>query len=142
MEAMVAACALIAHADGEVAGTERRRIFKILHDNPRMSVFSRQEIGEAIAAHEASFRYDPELAQQIAREKLSPIAGDRRASAKVVAACREIIPADGVAHPAEYRALAAIKATLAFDDLAGRMEAYPAPTTQRQIVMQSEETTR
>ena len=116
MEAMVAAYALMAHADGEVSGAERRRIFSILRDNPVMTVFSRAELAEEIAAHEANYRYDPELAQQIAREKLAPIAGDRRAAHKVVQACRELIPADGVAHPAEYRALAGIKVVLDFDD--------------------------
>jgi tellurite resistance protein len=117
MEAMVAAYALVAHADGEVAAAERRRMFGILRENPLMSVFSREEIAEEIASHEANFRYDPELAQQIARERLVPIKGDRRAASQVVAACRQIIPADGIAHPAEYRALVAIKTALAFDDL-------------------------
>ena len=73
-------------------------------------------VAEEIAAHEANFRYDPELAQQLAREKLLPFAGNRRASSRIIAACRELIPADGVAHPAEYRALAEIKALLGFDD--------------------------
>ncbi len=83
-----------------------------------MSVFSREEIGNEIAAHEANFRYDPELAQQLARERLVPLAGNRRAAARIVAACRELIPADGVAHPSEYRMLHDIKTLLAFEDAA------------------------
>lgn len=112
MEAFVAAYALMAHADGEVAAAERRRIFAILRETPAMSVFSRADLAEEVATHEANFRYDPELAQQIARERLIPLAGNRRAAARIVAACRELIPADGVAHPAEYRALDEIKAVL------------------------------
>ena len=116
MQALVAAYALMAHADGEVATAERRRIFSILRESPGMTAVSQDAIGDEIAAHEANFRYDPELAQQIAREKLVPAARSRRAAARIVATCRELIPADGVAHPSEYRALADIKAMLGFDD--------------------------
>lgn len=116
MEAFVAAYALMSHADGEVAAAERRRIFAILRENPAMSVFSRDDLAEEIALHEANFRYDPELAQQISRERLTPLAGNRRAAARVLAACRELIAADGVAHPSEYRALNEIKGILAFED--------------------------
>lgn len=115
MKAFVAAYALMAHADGEVAAAERRRIFAILRQTPAMSVFSREDLIEEVAAHEANFRYDPELAQQLARERLLPLAGNRRAAARIVAACRELIPADGIAHPAEYRALDEIKAVLQFE---------------------------
>ena len=116
MEALVAAYALMAHADGEVAAAERRRIFAILRENPSMAIFSHENLADEIAAHEANFRYDPEVAQQIARARLAPIAGNRRASARVVAACRELIPADGIAHPSEYRTLNEIKTMLGFDD--------------------------
>lgn len=118
MQAVVAAYALMAHADGEAAASERRRLFAVLRENPAMSVFSRGDVAEEVAAHEANFRFDPELAQQIAREKLVPIIGQERAVRFVIAACRELIPADGVAHPAEYRALAAIKTLLGFVDRA------------------------
>lgn len=131
MEGLVAACALVAHADGELAPSERRRIFSILRENPAMSVFSREDVAEAIAAHEANFRYDPELAQQIARERLAPFAGNRRASARVLAACRELISADGIAHPAEYRTLREIREVLAFDDLPSPEPLSPVAAAQR-----------
>jgi tellurite resistance protein len=116
MEALVAAYALMAHADGEVADAERRRLFSILRSNPVMSIFSHHEIAEEVAIHEANFRLDPEVAQRIAREKLMVVADQRRAGNLVIAACREIIPADGVAHPSEYRQLADIKALLGRSD--------------------------
>ena len=112
MEAMIAAYALMAHADGEVAPAERRRMFSILRENPAMSVFSRADIADEIAEHEANFRFDPEVAQQIAREKLAAVMGQGRSIRLVVAACRDLIAADGVAHPSEYRMLAEIKTLL------------------------------
>ena len=116
MEAMVAAYALMAHADGEVAPAERRRIFAILREDLAMSVFSRDDIAGEIATHEANFRLDPEVAQLIAREKLGQVLGQPRAVRLVVRACRQLIPADGVAHPSEYRTLAEIKTLLGVPD--------------------------
>lgn len=120
MEAMVAAYALMAHADGEVADAERHRFFSVLRQNPAMAVFSRQEIAGEVAEHEANFRFDPEVAQVIARERVAGIAEDRQAASLVISACRELIPADGVAHPAEYRQLADIKALLNHAEFLGR----------------------
>jgi tellurite resistance protein len=127
MEAMVAAYTLMAHADGEVAPAERRRIFSILRDNPAMSVFSRAEIAAEIAEHEANYRLDPEVGEQIAREKLAPVAAMPRESRLVVAACRDLIPADGVAHPSEYRMLEEIKALLGWTGAATPQRSLAAP---------------
>ena len=112
LDATVAACALMAHADGEVAVAERRRILATLRDNRAMASFSREDIVERVAQHEANFRFDPELAQQIAREALAGIVGQGPAVRAVVAACREILTADGIAHPSEYRVLAEIRTLL------------------------------
>ena len=125
MEALIAAYALMAHADGEVAGAERRRFLGFIRETPSLYGFPRGRVTEEVANHEANFRLDPEVAQQMAREKLQPVAGKRRATRIIVAACREIIPADGVAHPGEYRALAEIKALLGVEDLG------PAPLRNR-----------
>lgn len=112
MEAMVAAYALMAHADGEAAAAERRRMLAILSENRALSLFSRDDLVRAMAEHEANYRYDPEVAQEIAREKLALVKDRPRAVAAVLDACRELIPADGIAHPGEYRALAAVKVLL------------------------------
>lgn len=122
MQAMVAAYALMAHADGEAASAERRRMLSILRENRAMSIFSREELVREMAEHEANYRYDPEVAQEIAREKLALVNGQPRAARQIVEACRDLIPADGVAHPAEYRALAAIKALLGTEGEAGSFD--------------------
>ncbi len=112
MEALIAAGALIAHADGEMAGLERRRLLGLVRNHAILSVFSREQIVDEVAMHEANFRLDPEVAQILAREKLAQIAGQSRLARLVVNACREIVPADGVLHPAEYRVLGEIQAML------------------------------
>lgn len=117
LQALVAAYAMMAHADGELAASERRRLFAIVRDTPALEGVSRDEVEELAAVHEANFRFDPELARQMAWEKLDPIAGHRRAAHVLIAACRELIAADGIAHPAEYRMLADITSRLGIDGL-------------------------
>ena len=112
LKALVAGYALMAHADGELASAERRRLFAIVRDTPAFEIFSSDDVAE-----EANYRHDPEHAERLAWNRLDPVAGQRRAAHVLLAACRELIPADGVAHPAEYRTLAAIKSRLGIDGI-------------------------
>lgn len=117
LKALVAGYALMAHADGEVTNAERRRLFAIVRDTPAFEGFSHHDVVDEVEAHEANYRNDPEEAQASAWHRLDPVAGQRRAAHVLVAACRELIAADGIAHPAEYRTLAAIKSRLGIDGL-------------------------
>ena len=117
LKALVAGYALMAHADGELASAERRRLFAIVRDTPAFEDFSPDDLAEEVALHESNYRQDPERAQRLAWDRLDPVAGQRRAAHVLLAACRELIPADGIAHPAEYRALAAIRSRLGIDGL-------------------------
>jgi tellurite resistance protein len=112
MEALVAACAIMAHADGEVASAERRRLHMIARSEPRLAAFSYDELAEEFAMHEANFRLDPELARAMAMEKIEPVRARPRDAQAIVDAGRQIIPADGVIHPAELRALVKIRRAL------------------------------
>lgn len=112
LEAMVAAGTLMAHADGEMASVERRKLLGLLREHPALSVFAREQVVDEVAEHEANFRLDPEVAQLLAREKLVQVADRPRLARQVVDLCREIIPADGVRHPSEYRVLATIREAL------------------------------
>lgn len=117
MEAMIAAGVMMAYADGEMARAERRRLLQLVYENAMLASFSHEQIIEELATHEANYRFDPEVAQLMAREKLAPMARDTHAGRLIVAACRQIIPADGIAHPAEYRTLAEIGGILGLDEL-------------------------
>ena len=109
MEAVVAAYAIVAHADGEVAPSERGRLMSLARHEPLLSAFSRNDIVEELAVHEANYELDNEVAGEIAVEKLEPMHKHPREAKAIVEAARAAIPADGVAHPAEFRALAKVK---------------------------------
>jgi tellurite resistance protein len=123
IEAVAAAYALIVHSDGEPAHVERQQLFTILRNNPALSRLPRPEIADASAEHEANFRLDAEVAQEIAREKLAALAGEAAAGDLILALCRELIAADGVLHPAERRQFGEIKRLLG---LAASAAATPA----------------
>ena len=115
MEAIVAACAIISFADGEVASAERRRFLAMTRSEPRLAIFSFEELAEEFAAHVATINIDPEMGYEIAYEKLAPFRNRRREATVIFETCRELIPADGVIHPAERRAFAKVCEALGLD---------------------------
>jgi tellurite resistance protein TerB len=117
MEALVAAYSLIAHADGEVSPTERRRLMLIARTEPRLSFFSHEEVSEELAMHEANYLLDVEVATEIALEKLDPLNGQPAQAKAVVDACRLAIVADGTLHPSEIRVLTIIRQRLGLPDV-------------------------
>lgn len=117
LSAFVAGYALMAHADGELASSERRRFLALVRQNPAFDIFSQDDVVEQVSAQEAAYREDPDQAKHDAWDKLEAVAGQRRTAHTLAAACRALIAADSVAHPAEYRMLSAIKSRLGIDGL-------------------------
>ena len=111
-DALIAGVALVTHADGEMAAAERSRFLSLLAEDPALATFDRASVIDDLATHGANFRFDPEVGAEMAREKLVRIAGRTRICSALVRICRAIIPADGVIHPAEHRALAEIRSAL------------------------------
>jgi tellurite resistance protein len=109
MEAVVAAYALVAHADGDVSPSERRRLMLIARTEPRLSAFSRNEIAEEFAIHEANYELDVEVATEIAYEKVELMNGRAEEARAVIDACRLAIVADGTLHPSEFSMLQRIR---------------------------------
>lgn len=116
MEAVVAAYALVAHADGDVSPSERRRLMLIARTEPLLAHFSREDIAEEFAIHEANFELDVEVATEIAYEKVNLITGRPQEAKAVIDACRLAIVADGTLHPSEFSMLNRIKSRLGLDN--------------------------
>ena len=128
MEAVVAACAIISCADGEVARAERRRFLTLARSEPRLSAFSFEELAEEFAAHTATIEMDPEMGCEMAFEKLAPFRNRRREAHVIIETCRHMIPADGVVHPAEQRAFSKLRVNLGLEPDGGA----PAFAMQRE----------
>jgi tellurite resistance protein TerB len=116
LNATVAACALVAHADGEVAPTERQRVLALMRTDPLLSMFAQEVVQRAFAAQECAFERDPEAAKAAALRQIAPLAERPRHARVVFDACRVMTAADTQVHPTEEEALRRIGATLGLAD--------------------------
>jgi tellurite resistance protein TerB len=105
MEAMIAACAIIAYADGALADVERRRVMQLMRALPEFRGFSRDAVAEEFASHERAFAYDPVAARQKALVALETLRPHVQQTRILLSACMQVLEADGIHHPLEYAAL-------------------------------------
>jgi tellurite resistance protein len=115
MEAMIAACALIAHADGSVDYSERKRVFRLMRTIPSFSVFSTAEVAAEFERHEKLFEYDPFLGRDRALDAIEALAPRASDVKLLLNACQQVLDADGVPHPKEYEALKEVRNALVCD---------------------------
>jgi tellurite resistance protein len=108
LEAMIAACAIIAHADGSVGPTERRRIFKLMRALPNFAAFPAETVETEFARHEQAFSDHPELGRRNALEAIASLKPHAGQTQLLLSACATVLEADGVYHPLEYAELNAI----------------------------------
>ena len=109
MEALVTACALVAHADGWVDGMERDQLLGFIR---RRGLLVRIAPHEILDAFDIRVRrlHEPD-GPRSAIAALRPLAGWSRA-ALVVSAAESVAAADGTIHPGELRALRFVRAAL------------------------------
>lgn len=108
LEAMVAACAIIAYADGNADEDERRRLLSLMRRIPLLEGFARNDLAYEFALHEQAFELDSESATQTALKTIAALRPNGDEIRALLKSCEEIIQADGVAHPQEHEALRTI----------------------------------
>lgn len=116
MEAAVAAAMIIAHADGEVDVTERRRIIALFRAAPLLQGFSADDIAREIASHSGAFALDHASALARATSQISATDLSPEQFRALIAMCVSVLEADGVRHPSEEHALAGISAMRPWGD--------------------------
>lgn len=113
MDAVVAACALVAYADGKADTSERNRLLGLMRRVPLLEGFSRQDLDEEFSRHERAFAVDPVHARERALETVAALRPNANEARALVRSCEEIVRADGIAHPLENAALRSIISALA-----------------------------
>ncbi len=93
LDAVVAACALIAHADGDVTPEERGRMLDRVLGQPGLVPFGVDDVLEAFEALDARFQTRPEEAMAEAEMTIRRLRG-RAEAAEVVAAAVAVSIAD------------------------------------------------
>lgn len=94
LDAVVAACALMAHADGDVTPEERGRMLDRVRRQPGLVPFGVDDVLEAFEALDARFQARPEEAMAEAEMMIRRLKG-RAEAAEVVAAAVAVSIADG-----------------------------------------------
>lgn len=114
-QALVAAVAVIAHADGRLDLAERRKLVEAFFSSPAMVGFSVAELAEELADHARAYVYEPHLAeaQALASLRISVLSAVDRQSIRD--ACHQVITADWLVHPVELGALHRVELALGIE---------------------------
>lgn len=115
LSGFVAAAMLVAYADGNADLAERRRVIAQFRANPSFAGFSIEDLAEEMASHVRVFEYDPATARSRAFALLRETDFSPRQTLALLTACRDVISADGLTHPAELGALHMIGEALGVD---------------------------
>lgn len=112
VEALVAACAVISHADGRSSPIERWRLSTVLAGDPLLAQLPRDLVAEASRAHRDAFLADPAAARAAALHQVAFLAPEPYKAQIVLDACMLVTHADERLDPAEMQALGDIKLAL------------------------------
>ncbi len=112
VEALIAACAVISHADGRSSPIERRRLSTVLADDPPLAMLPRDLVAEASKAHRNAFLPDPTAARAAALHQVALLAPEPYKAQIVLDACMLVTHADERLDPAEMQSLCDIKSAL------------------------------
>ncbi len=108
LDALVAACAVVAYADGKADESERRRLLGLMRRIPLLEGFSRDDLADEFTRHERAFELDPDHARERALAAVAALKPNETELRILLKSCDEILHADGIAHPLEYEALSSI----------------------------------
>jgi tellurite resistance protein len=111
-QALVAAVAIIAHADGRLDLAERRKLVEAFFASPALAGFSVAELAEELADHARAYLYEPQVAEKQALVSLSISALSAADRQSIRDACHQVITADGLVHPVELGALHRVEMAL------------------------------
>ncbi|WP_051651082.1 tellurite resistance TerB family protein [Brevundimonas bacteroides] len=104
MDAIVAACALVAQADGWVTPDERRRMIDRMRASPVIAFFGADEIAVLFEALNFRFDRDPDDGEATAEAAVCRLRGNVRAAQALVETACAVAEADG-GFDAEERAV-------------------------------------
>lgn len=95
LDALVGACALVAHADGWVTAEERRRLVARVQGLPALGLFGVDEAVQAFEALIDRFDKDPDDGEAVAEAAILRLRGRPGPAYLLVAAACSIAAADG-----------------------------------------------
>ena len=95
MEAVVAGCALVAAADGDVSASEKQKMIGYMQNSDELKVFKMEDVIASFNATVAKFEFDATIGRAEALKKIAKIKGKDGADRLLVRVCCAIGAADG-----------------------------------------------
>ena len=95
MEAVVAGCAIVAAADGDVSSSEKQKMIGFMRSSDELKVFNIEDVIKAFNDAVAKFEFDAEIGRAEALRKIAKIKGKAGADRLLVRVCCAIGAADG-----------------------------------------------
>ena len=110
MEAVVAGCALVSAADGNVSAEEKQKMVGYMQSSNELKMFKMLDVMNAFNDAVSKFEFDPEIGKAEALKTISKIRDDQGAAKLLVRVCCAIGASDGD-FDAQERAMVAQIAT-------------------------------
>lgn len=95
LEAVVAGCALVAAADGEISADEKRKMAGFIENSPELKVFRTKEVIDEFNGIVVQFDFDTQIGRAEALRKVAKLARKPDAARLLVRVCAAIGSADG-----------------------------------------------
>lgn len=132
MEATIAGCALVAHADGEVVPAEMRRMLADMRTDPLLSMFPRDTVVAEFEAHGRALALHPAQARAQALRQIKAAALQPRLARVVLNACLAVTRADDLVHPSEVEQVRLVRDALGLAPDPGGAPARTGRRSKRQ----------
>lgn len=95
LDAVVAGCALVAAADGNISASEKQTMVGLIQNSEALKVFKTAEVIERFNHFASGFEFDPMIGKQEALKAMLKIKGNQEEAKMCVTICCTIGSADG-----------------------------------------------
>ena len=95
LDAVVAGCTIVAHADGVAKPEEKQKMMGFLRSNDSLSVFDTSEVIELFEKHSKSFEFDFNIGEANALQTVAKLKGKDAEARLMVRVCCAVGASDG-----------------------------------------------
>ena len=112
MEAVVAGCAIVAAADGDISGSEKQKMIGFMQNSDELKVFKVEDIITFFGQVAGKFEFDREIGRAEALKVIGRLKKNESAARIMVRVCCVVGGSDGTFDDAEKKAVRSICAEL------------------------------
>ncbi len=115
MEAVVAGCAIVAAADGDISSAEKQKMIGFMQSSDELKVFKVEDVIQFFGQVSSKFEFDREIGRAEALKVVGRLKKNESAARIMVRVCCVIGGSDGTFDDAEKKAVRSICAELSLN---------------------------